>query len=207
MSSPITRITLKASVAEAVETTGAFTCCISSSSPDREQDVVQPAAVLAALAEWSALCKRLPLSWSHSLGEGDVVGTLDPSTAHEVAGQVVISGVIDRTVPKGAESWRLIVGGSCGFSVGFLPLEATPRAGGGRTITRLDLLECAITVTPMNSDTRVMSHKALVIVGDLDADLAAVEAHAAAHGHGRSVRRTTTNYSANAARWAQDLFR
>jgi HK97 family phage prohead protease len=205
MSSTRSTITLKAATTGTVEAdgTGTFVACVSAGAIDREHDEVLPSAVMQALDEWALMRKRVPLSWSHSLDEGNIIGTLDPATAHEVGDEVIISGVVDRTVPKGIEAWRLIRGGSCGFSIGFMCLASTPRPGGrGKTIRAIDLFEVAVTVTPANQRTRVMSSKSLGVT-DLDADIAAVEAHARSHGF--SARRTS-DLSARAARWAQDLF-
>ena len=66
---------------------------------------------------------------------------------------LVVSGEVDRETDEGQQVWRSIKSGVCGFSIGYMS-ESTPRKGGGRTITEVDLLEITATSTPMNAATK-----------------------------------------------------
>jgi hypothetical protein len=63
----------------------------------------------------------------------------------------------------GKEAWRSFKSRAIGFSFGYLIPDGgfTPRPGGGRLITALDVFEVTATPTPMNNDTRVLSTKGI----------------------------------------------
>ena len=159
---------LKATVAAVDTDQGTFEAVISTSNADREKDVVSPAAMVAALHKWN---RPLPLAWNHSTAAEDIFGTVDPRSAYEVDGEVIVKGQVDLSSTVGQEAWRSFKNGTIGFSYGYLILEATNRKGGGRNITALDVFEITATPTPMNNDTRVLSLKALLNADPLTEEL------------------------------------
>ena len=72
----------------------------------------------------------------------------------------------------GAEAWRSFKNRSVGFSFGYLVPQggSAKRAGGGRSITSLDIFEVTATPAPMNNDTRVLSTKATTEPEEPDAE-------------------------------------
>jgi len=138
---------------------GVFEAVISTEAVDRERDVVMPEAMVDALRAWIYAGKMVPLAWNHSSAPEDQVGHINPSVK-AVNGEVVASGWIDQDTERGAHVWRLAKSGTLGFSFGYMVTESTPREGGGRHITGLDVFEVSATPTPMNNGTRVLSTKA-----------------------------------------------
>ena len=53
-------------------------------------------------------------------------------------------------------------GAVTGLSIGYVTKKATARAGGGRTIKSLDLLEVSLVTLPMHPGARVTSAKSAV---------------------------------------------
>lgn len=152
--------TLKA-VTEAVTDEGVFEAVISTAGIDREKDIVEPAALVAALKKWN---RPIPLAWNHSTEAEDIIGTVEPMTARVKDNhEVVVQGTVDLESKRGAEAWRSFKSGTIGFSYGYLVPDggATERKGGGLHIIELDVFEVTATPTPMNNDTRVLSVKAI----------------------------------------------
>jgi HK97 family phage prohead protease len=149
---------------KAVTTTteqGEFEAVISTATVDRERDIVDPAGMVRALHKWTRTGKLIPLAWHHSTAAEDQIGHVDPASAREVDGEVVVKGWVDQSTDRGAEAWRLVKSGTLGFSFGYLILTATKRAGGGRHITELEVFEITATTVPANADTRVLAYKAI----------------------------------------------
>lgn len=159
---------------------GIFTAVISASSVDREKDVVDPAGMVAALQKWVPTGKQIPLAWNHSTSADQIIGSIDPASARNVDGEVVVTGQIDQSTETGSHAWRLIKSGVVGFSFGYLILKGSNRKGGGRNIMELDVFEITATPTPMNNDTRVLDYKA--DVADLRRRADAVELEHALSG-------------------------
>lgn len=146
-------------VATAVQTDqGLFEAVISTASVDREKDVVDPDAMVAALKKWT---RPIPLAWNHSTKAEDIFGHIEPMTVRAQDGEVVAQGQVDLDSKVGSEAWRSFKSRAIGFSFGYLILESSKRKGGGRHITALDVFEITATPTPMNNDTRVLSVKGL----------------------------------------------
>ena len=146
---------------------GVFEAVISTATVDRDKDIVEPTAMLNALAKWAAVGKLMPLAYSHrdpATGHIEVVGHIEPSSARIVSNEVIAKGWVDQSTPRGQETWRLVKSGTLSFSFGYLIPDggATKRAGGGLHIRAIDLYEVsAVPVAPSNNDTRVLSFKAL----------------------------------------------
>lgn len=179
-------LTLKA-VTKPVTDEGVFEAVISTANADRELDIVEPAAMVAALKKWN---RPIPLSWDHSTAPEDIIGAVEPMTVREQDGEVIVGGQVDLQSAKGAEAWRSFKSGTVGFSYGYLTTAdgVKARKGGGRTISALDVFEITATPTPMNNDTRVLQVKALqdhvekleARVNDLEGTIGALEVKAAA---------------------------
>lgn len=140
---------------------GTFEAVVSTATIDREKDVVDPDAMVRALQKWTATEKLIPLAWNHSTAADHQIGHVDPASARQVDGEVVIKGWVDQSTKVGDETWRLVKAGTLGFSFGYLILASTERQGGGRHITDLDVFEITATTIPSNGDTRVIGWKAL----------------------------------------------
>jgi uncharacterized protein len=138
---------------------GAFTAVISTERVDRENDIVSADAMVAALGAWTEIGKLVPLCWAHSVAPGDVIGHVDPASAKNVAGEVVVEGWVDQGSERGREAWRLVKSGTMGYSFGYLVNKASKMPDGTRLITKLDIYEISACVSPMNADTRVLSWK------------------------------------------------
>ena len=138
---------------------GDFTAVISTERTDREKDIVSADAMVEALGAWTEIGKLVPLCWAHSVAPGDVIGHVDPATAKNVAGEVVVEGWVDQGTERGREAWRLVKSGTMGYSFGYLVNKASKMPDGTRLITKLDIHEISACVSPMNADTRVLSSK------------------------------------------------
>ena len=162
-------LTLKA-VTTTTTDQGVFEAVISTESIDRENDVVCPEAMVAALQAWTPSGKKIPLHWNHSSAPEDIIGHVDPQSVKAVAGEGVASGWVDQDTDRGQHVWRLAKSGTLGFSFGYLIPDggAVKRIDGVREIHRLDVFEITATAAPMNADTRVLSTKALKLKRYID---------------------------------------
>lgn len=151
---------VKATVTQATDE-GIFTAVISTVAIDRDRDIVEPAAVVAALQKWVPTGKKVPLSWNHSVEPQDIVGNIDPASAQAANGEVTVDGWMDQSTEKGQHAWRLVKSGTLGFSYGYLVTQADKRKDGGLHIKGLDIFEITATPIPANGETRVVSWKAL----------------------------------------------
>ena len=158
----VEHITLKAVTTVSTDQ-GVFEAVISTESVDREKDIVSAAGMVAALRKWN---RPIPLAWNHRSDAADIFGHVYPETVREVAGEVVAGGQVHLDSDVGREAWRSFKSRAVGFSFGYLVPDrgSTPRPGGGRHITVLDVFEITATPTPMNNDTRVLNTKALDVV-------------------------------------------
>ena len=149
-------ITLKTVIAQTTDQ-GLFEAVISTASADRENDTVEPKALVNALAKWP---RPIPLAWAHKTGESrDIFGSIDPASVRAVDGEVIVRGQVDFDSERGRDAWRLFKSRVIGFSYGYLQLAPSPRTSGGNHITALDVFEITATPTPMNNDTRVLDTK------------------------------------------------
>ena len=145
---------------------GEFEAIISTATIDRERDIVDPSAMVAALHRWTPTGKKLPLAWNHSGAAEDQIGHINPESAMETLGEVSVTGWIDQSTERGADAWRLVKSGVLGFSFGYMITDSIKRADGVRLIRALDVFEVSATTTPMNGDTRVLSWKSAAIEDD-----------------------------------------
>lgn len=154
------QLILKAAVTAATDQ-GVFTAVISTATVDRQNDIVEPTAVLASMQKWAQTGKKLPLAWGHSTAAADQIGHVDPATTMVQGNEVIATGWIDQTTEVGAHAWRLVKSGTLGFSYGFLVPDGgmAKRKEGGLHITNLDVYEVTATTIPANADTRVLTYK------------------------------------------------
>lgn len=151
----LTHKTLSITPTETDQDQGTFVAIVSAWEADREGDVIERHAFDKTITAWQQSGKQLPLLVSHSTTE---VGSIDPWTMIPTDEGLQVAGEIDRDTPEGKQAWKQIKRGTAGFSIGFMS-KSSPRNGGGRTITEVDLFEVSITPTPMNAATRATSWK------------------------------------------------
>ncbi len=72
-----------------------------------------------------------------------------------------VRGEIDPGLPGAAQARRLIERGGDGLSIGFITRVAEGRAGGGRLLIEIDLLEISIVEQPMQPLARLNLARAL----------------------------------------------
>jgi HK97 family phage prohead protease len=151
----VKHLTLEAKTTVVDKELGTFSALASSWDADREGDVIERDAFDTTIRAWQTSGKSLPLLFEHS---AIVVGAIDPHSMEATDEGLVVAGEVDRTEPEGQQTWRAIKSGVAGFSIGYLS-ESTPRKGGGRTLTEIDLLEISATTKPMHPKTRALSWK------------------------------------------------
>jgi HK97 family phage major capsid protein/HK97 family phage prohead protease len=118
-------------------------------TPDRVGDVIEPKAFNSPAV--------LPMLFGHD--QNEPVGVWDAITETdqglEVRGRLLIE-----TVARAREIHSLIREKALtGLSIGFVTMQASPRRGGGRTITALDLLEISVVSVPSHPGARITSAK------------------------------------------------
>lgn len=121
--------------------------------PDRVGDMIEPAAFKGAALP-------LPMLFGHDLN--DPVGVWE--AMGEARGALVVKGrLLVEDVARAREVRVLVRSGAVrGLSIGFVTKKAASRAGGGRTITSLELLEVSLVTLPMHPGARVTSAKSAV---------------------------------------------
>lgn len=122
-------------------------------TPDRIGDWIEPGAFKGAKLP-------LPMLFGHDIN--DPVGTWD--AAEEKADGLHIAGkLLVDDVARAREVRALVKSGAVrGLSIGFITKKASARAGGGRTIKSLELLEASLVTIPMHADAKVTSAKSAV---------------------------------------------
>lgn len=121
--------------------------------PDRIGDDILPGAFKAA---------RLPLPILFGYDLNDPIGTW--STADEKSDGLYLTGkLLVEDVARAREVRALVKSGAVkGLSIGFITQKAKAREGGGRTISKLELLECSLVTIGMHPGARVTSAKSAV---------------------------------------------
>ncbi len=116
-------------------------------TPDSVGDIVRPRAFLGNRAD-------VPLLWQHDLGRpiGRVVALSEDRLGLRMTAR------IDPGCRDGADALALIRSGAVdGLSFGFRARKARPRAGGGRELLSVELLECSVVTLPMHREARIHS--------------------------------------------------
>ncbi len=120
------------------------------STPDRVGDVIEPKAFANARAP-------LPLLFAHDPTQP--VGVWNEITTTG-AGLTLKGQLLVDDVERAREVRALVKAGAVtGLSIGFRTKAATPRKGGGRTISALELVECSLVTIPSHPGARVTSAK------------------------------------------------
>lgn len=119
-------------------------------TPDRTGDMIQPGA-------FKGVVPPIPMLFGHD--PNDPVGVW--TEAIEAADGLRLKGrLLVDDVARAREVRALVRSGAAkGLSIGFVTRKAAARAGGGRTISALDLVECSIVTVPMHPGARVTSAK------------------------------------------------
>jgi HK97 family phage prohead protease len=119
-------------------------------TPDRLGDMIEPGAFKAAALP-------LPMLFCHD--QGDPVGVWDKAV--EKSDGLHLSGrLLVDDVARAREVRAFVKSGAVrGISIGFITKQAKSRPGGGRTISKLELLEASLVVVPMHPGARVTSAK------------------------------------------------
>ncbi len=122
-------------------------------TPDRVGDMIEPGAFKGA---------KLPLPMLFGHDHNDPVGTWD-SAVEKADGLHLAGKLLVDDVARAREVRALVRSGAVrGLSIGFVTRQAKARAGGGRTITKLELLEASLVTIPMHPGARVTSAKSAV---------------------------------------------
>ncbi|RWF62553.1 HK97 family phage prohead protease [Mesorhizobium sp.] len=105
---------------------------------------------------------KLPLPMLFSHDPDDPVGAW--SEAKEADDGLRLKGRLLVGEVKRADEVRALVkaGAVRGISIGFITKKSMPRKGGGRTISKLELLEASLVAIPMHPGARVTSAKSAV---------------------------------------------
>ncbi|MDG3575719.1 HK97 family phage prohead protease [Rhizobium sp. YJ-22] len=136
--------------------------------PDRIGDDILPGAFKGARLP-------VPMLFGHDLN--DPIGTWDTLT--EKSDGLHLSGrlLVDE-VPRAREVRALVKSGAVkGLSIGFISKSASSRAGGGRTIKSLELLEVSLVTIGLHPGAKVTSAKSAVTALNLAAAINRAAAH------------------------------
>lgn len=122
-------------------------------APDRVGDWIEPGAFKGA---------KLPIPMLFGHDFNDPVGAWD--VAEEKADGLHIAGkLLVEDVARAREVRALVKSGAVrGLSLGFITRKSAARSGGGRTISKLELLEASLVTIPMHADARIASAKSAV---------------------------------------------
>lgn len=136
--------------------------------PDRIGDMIEPGAFKGA---------KLPLPMLFGHDFNDPVGSWDSVT--ERADGLYISGkLLVNDVARAKEVFALVKAGAVpGLSVTIVVKQSKARPDGGRTITKLELLEVSLVTIPMHPGAKVTSAKSAVAAIKLAAAINRAAAH------------------------------
>jgi HK97 family phage major capsid protein/HK97 family phage prohead protease len=134
-------------------------------SPDRVGDAITKGAFGSV--------ERLPMLFAHD--QAQAVGVWD-SVAETDEGLTVKGRLLIEDVARAREVRALVREGAVtGLSIGFVTRKATPRQGGGRTISAVDLHEISIVAIPAHPGARISTVKGINPVDPEENDNAALE--------------------------------
>ncbi|MBB5046160.1 HK97 family phage prohead protease [Rhodopseudomonas rhenobacensis] len=121
--------------------------------PDRVGDMIEKGAFASAAVP-------IPMLFGHDAN--DPVGAWDVAT--EKADGLHLKGrLLVDDLPRAREVRALVKAGAVrGVSIGFVTRKARARAGGGRTISQLELLEASLVAIPMHPGARITSAKSAI---------------------------------------------
>lgn len=153
----------------AEEETGTFTGYAARwNSPDSFGDVLMKGAFAATLDEHRAAGTRPLMLWSHDPSE--VIGVWEELREDDVG--LFAKGRLILDVARARETRALMNAGAVnGLSIGFRTRKAETRAGGGRTVRSVGLIEVSVVARPAQPLARVTQ-----VRGELPASSAALAA-------------------------------
>ena len=118
--------------------------------PDRVGDMIDVKAFAKAALP-------IPMLFGHD--QNDPIGTWIAAEAKAGGWHLTGKMLVDE-VARAREVNALVKSGAVrGISIGFITRKATSRAGGGRMISELELLEASLVTIPMHPGARVTSAK------------------------------------------------
>lgn len=118
-------------------------------SPDMVGDMIEKGSVSAP--------PKLPMLFAHD--QAQTVGVWDSITETD-KGIRVKGRLLVNDVPRAREVRAMIREGAInGLSLGFIPKKTAARKGGGRTITKLDLVEVSIVAVPCHPGAQIQTIK------------------------------------------------
>jgi HK97 family phage prohead protease len=120
---------------------------------DRVGDMIEKGAFADA---------KLPIPILFGHDQNDPIGAWD--VAEEKSDGLHLTGrlLVDDVVRAREVSALVKAGAVRGISIGFITRKAMPRKGGGRNISKLELLEASLVTLPMHPGARVTSAKSAV---------------------------------------------
>jgi len=124
--------------------------------PDSYGDVIQKGAFKKSLAEHKAAGTTPLMLWQHDPSEpiGVWLELREDATGLAVSGRLILE------TRRGQEAYALLKAGALnGLSIGFRTRASERRAGGGRTLQDLELIEISLVSIPAASRARVTSVK------------------------------------------------
>lgn len=126
---------------------------------DQGDDIVEPGAFTASLAEWATKGRMPALLWQHRAGEP--VGAY--TAMKEDAAGLYVEGKLALKTQRGAEAYEFLqMKAVSGLSVGFMTREDTyDHKTNIRNIKRADLFEVSLVTFPMNDSARVSAVKCI----------------------------------------------
>ena len=114
-------------------------------TPDRGGDIVRPSAFLGVPA-------GVPLLWQHDPARP--IGRVLRLEEDRLGLKMVAA--VSADCRDGLDALALLRSGAIdGLSFGYRVISSRPRAGGGRELLKLDLVECSVVTLPMHRDARV----------------------------------------------------
>ncbi|MER9203028.1 HK97 family phage prohead protease [Mesorhizobium sp. M0933] len=122
-------------------------------SADRVGDIIEKGAFAGV---------KLPLTMLFGHDQNDPIGVWTEATEApdglRLKGRLLVDDVV-----RAREVRALVQSGAVrGISIGFVTRKAMPRIGGGRTISKLELLEASLVSLPMHPGARVTSAKSAI---------------------------------------------
>lgn len=119
-------------------------------SPDRVGDVIEKGA-------FADINLPLPMLFGHD-GNEPLGSWSEANETHE--GLQLKGTLLVDDVQRAREVNALVKAGAVtGISIGFVTRKAQPRKGGGRTISKVELMEASLVAIPMHPKARITSTK------------------------------------------------
>ncbi len=99
------RMILKTTTTGVDQELGTFVARISGWSADRDGDTIDRHAFDRTVSAWQSSGKQIPLLHEHST---TAIGSLDPATMETDEKGLIVAGEVDREIPEGRQTWKMI---------------------------------------------------------------------------------------------------